>query len=129
MAKHVKFDGNKIGTGTEYSLIDSGKNIKKTVEYYMRMEKSANETDDNYLSIVEHTPKLVEIVDDFVCDLLELNTQQAKRVKAMEFSFSDEYDFFKDCIDKFLGLEIPSLDSEDIDEPEETESPKLPAAD
>ncbi|WP_262353014.1 hypothetical protein [Lactiplantibacillus plantarum] len=58
------------------------------------------------------------------CDLLELNDSQKKRVMSMEFSVSDEYDFFNDCLKQFLGVELPSVGNSS--DQEEEEDPKLP---
>lgn len=42
----------------------------------------------------------------------------------MEFSVSDEYDFFNDCLKQFLGVELPSVGNSS--DREEEEDPKLP---
>ncbi|WP_257593877.1 hypothetical protein [Lactiplantibacillus plantarum] len=43
MAKSVKFDGKKIGTGTQYTLIDSGQNVEKMAEEYKKFIKTTEE--------------------------------------------------------------------------------------
>ncbi|WP_057704965.1 hypothetical protein [Lactiplantibacillus plantarum] len=128
MAKYVEFDGKKIGTGTKYKLIDSGENIKKTINHYISIQKAANEIDDDdYLASIKQSGSTVDLIATAVCDLLELNAAQTKRVKNLEFSFSDEYGFFNDCLNSFLGLRLPSMDdddSSDTDDAEEQEDPK-----
>lgn len=125
MAKYVEFDGKKIGTSTQYKLIDSGENIKKVVANYIAMQEAANEVaDDDLLGAIKRSGKLVELVAKAVCDVLDLNDAQSKRVNSLEFSFSDEYDFFNDCLAQFMGFTMPSLDDDDTDDAEEQEDPK-----
>ncbi|MCT3234721.1 hypothetical protein [Lactiplantibacillus plantarum] len=124
MAKSVKFDGKKIGTGTQYTLIDSGQNVEKMAEAYKKLIKTTEETEDSITGVVELTPKLAKVVAETTCDLLELNASQKKRVMSMEFSVSDEYDFFNDCLKQFLGVELPSVGNSS--DQEEEEDPKLP---
>lgn len=129
MAKIVEFDGKKIGVNTPFKLIDTGNNIKKMVKYYTKITESANKADDNLQSIVDQSPVLADIVAEAVCDLLELNGTQKKPVLALNYSFSDEYEFFNECLVKFLGLKMPSLDDEEDSEDKEPEDPKLQDAD
>ena len=121
MAEIVEFDGAKIGTSTKYQLMDSGENIKKTIKYYSQMLTAVDEMDDTVIGAIEQSAKLTDIIAEAICDLFNLNAQQSKRVKALEFSFSDEYNFFNECLAKFLGLTMPSL--EDNQETED-EDPK-----
>ncbi|WP_257593878.1 hypothetical protein [Lactiplantibacillus plantarum] len=44
----------------------------------------------------------------------------------MEFSVSDEYDFFNDCLKQFLGVELPSVGNSS--DQEEEEDPKIAKA-
>lgn len=125
MAKYVEFDGKKIGTSTQYKLIDSGENIKKVVTHYIAMQKSANEVDDDdLLGAIKQSGNMVKLVAEAVCDILGLNEAQSKRVTSLEFSFSDEYNFFNDCLAQFLGFTMPTLDDDDTDDAEEQEDPK-----
>lgn len=124
MAKVVKFDGNKIGTSTQYELIDSARNVQKMAEAYKLYIKTIEESEDNIMGIVELTPKLSKVVSQTVCDLLELNASQKKRVMSGEFSVSDEYEFFNDCLVKFLGITLSDED-EELKGDEDPKEPEL----
>lgn len=76
MAKSVKFDGKKIGTGTQYTLIDSGQNVEKMAEAYKKFIKTTEETEDSITGVVELTPKLAKVVAETTCDLLELTLRK-----------------------------------------------------
>lgn len=135
MAKVITFDGELIGTTEKYRVIDSGKNVQKTVDHYKKLVMSQDEDDlknksekEQQLAEFENMTKMPVLIAEAVADLLNLSGKDKKAVIDLEFSFDDEYKFFSECVRRFLGIELPVMDA-DADESEETEDPKLPEED
>lgn len=121
MAEFVEFDGNKIGIDKQYKLIDSPKNIKKIASHYKKLLEKINEGDDSLASLAEYTPLLAEIVGEATADMLALDQKEKKTLE--DFSFSDQYAFFNECMTKFIGISLPSK-SDDEKPEEKKEDPK-----
>ncbi|MFT8392399.1 MAG: hypothetical protein ABF624_00140 [Liquorilactobacillus ghanensis] len=119
MSKIVEFDGNKIGIDKQYRLLDTPRNIKKIVSHYKKLLSKIDETsdDDSATVIADYTPMLAEIVAESAADILNLNSKQKEKLE--DYSFSDQYDLFNDCLAAFIGISLPSNDDEEVEEKKE----------
>ncbi|MDN7145265.1 phage tail tube assembly chaperone [Liquorilactobacillus mali] len=120
MAKVIEFDGSKIGTDKQYEIVDTSRNVKKMAKHYSELLEKVADEEDGIDALVSSTVRLSDVVDESIADILGLNKKEKDGLQ--DYSFSDKYDFFNECLRKFIGISLPS-DTEDTGEKEE--DPKL----
>ncbi|HIW89790.1 MAG TPA: hypothetical protein H9869_07980 [Candidatus Ligilactobacillus excrementipullorum] len=131
MAKVVNFDGKKIGIDKEYHLLDSQRNLKKVAKHHIKILEEFNKINEDeqensqnsILSFTKQTEIVAQVTIEATGDLLQLNKEQ--KDKLADYSISDMYEFFNECLTKFLGIALPDM-SDDEEEPDEEidEDPK-----
>ena len=120
MAKVVHVNGEILGiTGKEWNLIDSGNNVKKFSKLFRKYNEDILEIENNPLTITDF---LVGSIPNILKDMLGLTKEERKSLD--DYSFSDQYEIFREMANKFLGLEMAPMEGEEV-----AEDPKKPEED
>lgn len=109
MAKVVTFKAKEV-LGQDYSVMDSMTNIKKIdkgmTNIYNAIDKVDKEKKDK-ATFVDYNEVISEEVLKGVASLINLNKEDS--VKLENMSYSDIFSFYSDAVDKFVGMEVPSV--------------------
>lgn len=138
MAKAVTFKAQDV-LGKDFTIVDTFSNIKKIdagmENIFSAIDKVDEEKGDN-ATFMQYNDAISEQVIIETGKLLDLNKTDTKKLESMPYS--DVFAFYSEAVDKFLGMEVPSVQkmqqrikkvTEQIDQPEEEENkgedPKL----
>ena len=131
MAKAVTFKAQDV-LGKDFTIVDTFSNIKKIdagmENIFSAIDKVDKEKGDN-ATFMQYNDAISEQVIIETGKLLDLTKTDTKKLESMPYS--DVFAFYSEAVDKFLGMEVPSVQkmqqrikkvTEQIDQPEEEEN-------
>ncbi len=131
MAKAVTFKAQDV-LGKDFTVVDTFSNIKKIdagmENIFSAIDKVDKEKGDN-ATFMQYNDAISEQVIIETGKLLDLTKTDTKKLESMPYS--DVFAFYSEAVDKFLGMEVPSVQkmqqrvkkvTEQIDQPEEEEN-------
>lgn len=131
MAKAVTFKAQDV-LGKDFTVVDTFSNIKKIdagmENIFNAIGKVDKEKGDN-ATFMQYNDAISEQVIIETGKLLDLTKTDTKKLESMPYS--DVFAFYSEAVDKFLGMEVPSVQkmqqrikkvTEQIDQPEEEEN-------
>lgn len=131
MAKAVTFKAQDV-LGKDFTVVDTFSNIKKIdagmENIFNAIDKVDKEKGDN-ATFMQYNDAISEQVIIETGKLLDLTKTDTKKLESMPYS--DVFAFYSEAVDKFLGMEVPSVQkmqqrikkvTEKIDQPEEEEN-------
>lgn len=131
MAKAVTFKAQDV-LGKDFTIVDTFSNIKKIdagmENIFSAIDKVDKEKGDN-ATFMQYNDAISEQVIIETGKLLDLTKTDTKKLESMPYS--DVFAFYSETVDKFLGMEVPSVQkmqqrikevTEQIDQPEEEEN-------
>ena len=131
MAKAVTFKAQDV-LGKDFTIVDTFSNIKKIdagmENIFSAIDKVDKEKGDN-ATFMQYNDAISEQVIIETGKLLDLTKTDTKKLESMPYS--DVFAFYSEAVDKFLGMEVPSVQkmqqrikkvTEQIDQTEEEEN-------
>ncbi|MCF0119928.1 MAG: hypothetical protein HUJ64_09310 [Limosilactobacillus mucosae] len=131
MAKAVTFKAQDV-LGKDFTIVDTFSNIKKIdagmENIFSAIDKVDKEKGDK-ATFMQYNDAISEQVIIETGKLLDLTKTDTKKLESMPYS--DVFAFYSEAVDKFLGMEVPSVQkmqqrikkaTEQIDQPEEEEN-------
>lgn len=131
MAKAVTFKAQDV-LGKDFTIVDTFSNIKKIdagmENIFNAIDKVDKEKGDK-ATFMQYNDAISEQVIIETGKLLDLTKTDTKKLESMPYS--DVFAFYSEAVDKFLGMEVPSVQkmqqrikkvTEQIDQPEEEEN-------
>lgn len=131
MAKAVTFKAQDV-LGKDFTIVDTFSNIKKIdagmENIFSAIDKVDKEKGDN-ATFMQYNDAISEQVIIETGKLLDLTKTDTKKLESMPYS--DVFAFYSDAVDKFLGMEVPSVQkmqkrlkkaAEQFDQPEKEET-------
>ena len=131
MAKAVTFKAQDV-LGKDFTIVDTFSNIKKIdagmENIFSAIDKVDKEKGDN-ATFMQYNDAISEQVIIETGKLLDLTKTDTKKLESMPYS--EVFAFYSEAVDKFLGMEVPSVQkmqqrikkvTEQIDQPEEEEN-------
>lgn len=131
MAKAVTFKAQDV-LGKDFTIVDTFSNIKKIdagmENIFNAIDKVDKEKGDN-ATFMQYNDAISEQVIIETGKLLDLTKTDTKKLESMPYS--DVFAFYSDAVDKFLGMEVPSVQkmqkrlkkaAEQFDQPEKEET-------
>ena len=131
MAKAVTFKAQDV-LGKDFTVVDTFSNIKKIdagmENIFSAIDKVDKEKGDK-ATFMQYNDAISEQVIIETGKLLDLTKTDTKKLESMPYS--DVFAFYSEAVDKFLGMEVPSVQkmqqrikkvTEQIDQPEEEEN-------
>lgn len=131
MAKAVTFKAQDV-LGKDFTIVDTFSNIKKIdagmENIFSAIDKVDKEKGDN-ATFMQYNDAISEQVIIETGKLLDLTKTDTKKLESMPYS--DVFAFYSEAVDKFLGMEVPSVQKmqkhlnkavEQFDEPEKEET-------
>lgn len=127
MAKAVTFKAQDV-LGKDFTIVDTFSNIKKIdagmENIFSAIDKVDKEKGDK-ATFMQYNDAISEQVIIETGKLLDLTKTDTKKLESMPYS--DVFSFYSEAVDKFLGMEVPSVQKmqkhlkkavEQFDEPE-----------
>lgn len=131
MAKAVTFKAQDV-LGKDFTIADTFSNIKKIdagmENIFGAIDKVNKEKGDN-ATFMQYNDAISEQVIIETGKLLDLTKTDTKKLESMPYS--DVFAFYSEAVDKFLGMEVPSVQkmqkrfkkaAEQFDQPEKEET-------
>lgn len=131
MAKAVTFKAQDV-LGKDFTIVDTFSNIKKIdagmENIFNAIDKVDKEKGDN-ATFMQYNDAISEQVIIETGKLLDLTKTDTKKLESMPYS--DVFAFYSEAVDKFLGMEVPSVQkmqkrlkkaAEQFDQPEKEET-------
>lgn len=131
MAKAVTFKAQDV-LGKDFAIVDTFSNIKKIdagmENIFNAIDKVDKEKGDN-ATFMQYNDAISEQVIIETGKLLDLTKTDTKKLESMPYS--DVFAFYSEAVDKFLGMEVPSVQkmqkrlkkaAEQFDQPEKEET-------
>lgn len=131
MAKAVTFKAQDV-LGKDFTIVDTFSNIKKIdagmENIFSAIDKVDKEKGDN-ATFMQYNDAISEQVIIETGKLLDLTKTDTKKLESM--AYSDVFAFYSEAVDKFLGMEVPSVQkmqkrlkkaAEQFDQPEKEET-------
>ena len=131
MAKAVTFKAQDV-LGKDFTIVDTFSNIKKIdagmENIFSAIDKVDKEKGDK-ATFMQYNDAISEQVIIETGKLLDLTKTDTKKLESMPYS--DVFSFYSEAVDKFLGMEVPSVQKmqkrlkkavEQFDEPEKEET-------
>lgn len=131
MAKAVTFKAQDV-LGKDFTIVDTFSNIKKIdagmENIFSAIDKVDKEKGDN-ATFMQYNDAISEQVIVETGKLLDLTKTDTKKLESMPYS--DVFAFYSEAVDKFLGMEVPSVQkmqkrlkkaAEQFDQPEKEET-------
>lgn len=131
MAKAVTFKAQDV-LGKDFTIVDTFSNIKKIdagmENIFSAIDKVDKEKGDN-ATFMQYNDAISEQVIIETGKLLDLTKTDTKKLESMPYS--DVFTFYSEAVDKFLGMEVPSVQkmqkrlkkaAEQFDQPEKEET-------
>lgn len=131
MAKAVTFKAQDM-LGKDFTIVDTFSNIKKIdagmENIFSAIDKVDKEKGDK-ATFMQYNDAISEQVIIETGKLLDLTKTDTKKLESMPYS--DVFSFYSEAVDKFLGMEVPSVQKmqkhlkkavEQFDEPEKEET-------
>lgn len=131
MAKAVTFKAQDV-LGKDFTIVDTFSNIKKIdagmENIFNAIDKVDEEKGDN-ATFMQYNDAISEQVIIETGKLLDLTKTDTKKLESMPYS--DVFAFYSEAVDKFLGMEVPSVQkmqkrlkkaAEQFDQPEKEET-------
>lgn len=131
MAKAVTFKAQDV-LGKDFTIVDTFSNIKKIdagMENIFNAIDKVDEEKGDKATFMQYNDAISEQVIIETGKLLDLTKTDTKKLESMPYS--DVFAFYSEAVDKFLGMEVPSVQkmqqrikkvTEQIDQPEEEEN-------
>lgn len=109
MAKVVTFKAKDV-LGQDYNVMDSMTNIKKIdkgmTDIFNAIDKVDKEKKDK-ATLMDYNEVISAEVLKGVANLINLNKDDSSKLENM--SYSDIFNFYTEAVDKFVGMEVPSV--------------------
>lgn len=109
MAKAVTFKAQDV-LGKDFTIVDTFSNIKKIdagmENIFSAIDKVDKEKGDN-ATFMQYNDAISEQVIVETGKLLDLTKTDTKKLESMPYS--DVFAFYSEAVDKFLGMEVPSV--------------------
>lgn len=131
MAKAVTFKAQDV-LGKDFTIVDTFSNIKKIdagmENIFSAIDEADKEKGDN-ATFMQYNDAISEQVIVETGKLLDLTKTDTKKLESMPYS--DVFAFYSEAVDKFLGMEVPSVQkmqkrlkkaAEQFDQPEKEET-------
>lgn len=131
MVKAVTFKAQDV-LGKDFTIVDTFSNIKKIdagmENIFNAIDKVDKEKGDN-ATFMQYNDAISEQVIIETGKLLDLTKTDTKKLESMPYS--DVFTFYSEAVDKFLGMEVPSVQkmqkrlkkaAEQFDQPEKEET-------
>ena len=131
MAKAVTFKAQEV-LGKYFTIVDTFSNIKKIdagMENILSAIDKVDKEKGDKATFMQYNDAISEQVIIETGKLLDLTKTDTKKLESMPYS--DVFAFYSEAVDKFLGMEVPSVQkmqqrikkaTEQIDQPEEEEN-------
>lgn len=109
MAKAVTFKAQDV-LGKDFTIVDTFSNIKKIdagmENIFSAIDEVDKEKGDN-ATFMQYNDAISEQVIVETGKLLDLTKTDTKKLESMPYS--DVFAFYSEAVDKFLGMEVPSV--------------------
>lgn len=131
MAKAVTFKAQDV-LGKDFTIVDTFSNIKKIDAGMENIFSAIDEVDKEKgddATFMQYNDAISEQVIIETGKLLDLTKTDTKKLESMPYS--DVFAFYSEAVDKFLGMEVPSVQkmqkrlkkaAEQFDQPEKEET-------